>query len=211
MSDPEFVELLPKREDTRQRKLISNSGVTTHGEREQRTVTITGEALENLAYEAFKEVNFFLRPDHLAQLRTIFDDEEASSNDRVVALDLLKNANIASGGVLPMCQDTGTALVYARRGHRISSDGKDQEHLSRGIARAYNELNLRFSQLAPLTTWEEVNTGTNLPAEIEISFCEGDSYEFLFMAKGGGSANKSFLFQETRSILEEERMLEFLR
>lgn len=211
MSDPEFVELLPKREDTRQRKLISNCGVTTHGEREQRTVTITGEALENLAYEAFKEVNFFLRPDHLAQLRTIFDDEDASSNDRVVALDLLKNANIASGGVLPMCQDTGTALVYARRGHRISSDGKDQEHLSRGIARAYNELNLRYSQLAPLTTWEEVNTGTNLPAEIEISFCEGGSYEFLFMAKGGGSANKSFLFQETRSILEEERMLEFLR
>lgn len=211
MSDPEFVELLPKVEDTRQRKLISSSGVTEQGELEQRTVTITGAALENLAYEAFREVNFFLRSDHLAQLRTIFDDVEASSNDRVVALDLLKNANIASGGVLPMCQDTGTALVYARRGHKISSDGKDQEHLSRGIARAYRELNLRYSQLAPLTTWEEVNTGTNLPAEIEISFCEGDSYEFLFMAKGGGSANKSFLFQETRSILEEDRMLEFLR
>jgi fumarate hydratase class I len=211
VSEPEFVEILPKAEDIRQRRLISNDGVTAFVAGEQRMVTITAEALENLAYEAFKEVNFFLRSDHLAQLRTIFDDEEASSNDRVVALDLLKNANIASGGVLPMCQDTGTALVYARRGHRISTDGKDQEYLSRGIARAYRELNLRYSQLAPLTTWEEVNTGTNLPAEIDISFCEGDSYEFLFMAKGGGSANKSFLFQETRAILEEDRMLEFLR
>lgn len=211
VSEPEFVELLPKSQDTRQCKLISSDGVTATEDGQQRVVTITGEALENLAYEAFKEVNFFLRSDHLAQLRAILDDEEASSNDRIVALDLLKNANIASGGILPMCQDTGTALVYARRGHRISSDGKDQEHLSRGIAKAYHELNLRYSQLAPLTTWEEVNTGTNLPAEIDINLCEGDSYEFLFMAKGGGSANKSFLFQETRAILEEERMLEFLR
>lgn len=211
VSEPEFVELLPKSDDTRQRRFVSSDGVTARDAGQQRVVTITGEALENLAYEAFKEVNFFLRSDHLAQLREIFDDEDASSNDRVVALDLLKNANIASGAVLPMCQDTGTALVYARRGHRISSDGKDQEHLSRGIAKAYHELNLRYSQLAPLTTWEEVNTGTNLPAEIDITFCEGDTYEFLFMAKGGGSANKSFLFQETRAILQEERMLEFLR
>src|SRR5690606_32229679 len=150
----------------------------------------------------------------LAQLRAILDDPEASPNDKFVALDLLRNANVAAGGVLPMCQDTGTAIVMGLRGRHVLTDGTDEEAISRGVYEAYTKLNLRYSQLAPLTMWEERNTGTNLPAQIEIyaedPHGQPDVYKFLFMAKGGGSANKSFLFQETKALLNPTRLMQFL-
>ncbi|MBB0231435.1 fumarate hydratase [Streptomyces calidiresistens] len=156
------------------------------------------------------DIAHYLRPDHLAQLRRILDDPEASPNDRFVALDLLKNANISAAGVLPMCQDTGTAIVMGKRGQNVLTEGRDAEALSRGVYDAYTKLNLRYSQLAPLTMWEERNTGTNLPAQIELYAADGASYDFLFMAKGGGSANKSFLYQETKAVLNERSMMRFL-
>src|SRR6185436_3855907 len=164
--------------------------------------------------EAMHDIAHYLRPAHLAQLRRIVDDPDSSGNDRFVALDLLKNANIAAAGVLPMCQDTGTAIVMGKKGERVLTGGDDGEAISRGVYDAYTTLNLRYSQLAPLTMWEEKNTGTNLPAQIEIYSTPQTSgnpeYKFLFMAKGGGSANKSFLFQETKAVLNPKRMLEFL-
>ena len=211
MSDSSYFELLPREKAPFPHRTLTTDGVSVVGSGDDSLLKVDGSALEALAYEAFKEVNYFLRPTHLAQLRHIVDDPESSGNDRYVALDLLKNANVSSGGVLPMCQDTGTALVHAKRGHRIVTDGHDKEYIWNGIARAYRDLNLRYSQMAAVTTWNEVNTKTNLPAEIDIQFAEGDTYEFLFMAKGGGSANKSFLYQETKAILDETRMLEFLR
>lgn len=168
------------------------------------------EALRLLAETAIRDIQHLLRPAHLAQLRKILDDPEASPNDRFVALDLLKNAGIASGGVLPMCQDTGTAIVVAKRGQHVLTDGEDGRHLSHGVYDAYTRLNLRYSQLAPLTMWEEKNTGSNLPAQIEMYAEPGDEYKFLFMAKGGGSANKSFLYQETKAVLNPKRMMTFL-
>jgi fumarate hydratase class I len=173
-------------------------------------VTIAGSEIENLTRLAFREISHFLRTDHLESLSAILDDREASVNDRAVAIDLLKNAAIASGGVLPMCQDTGTAIVYARRGHNVVTDGRDYQYIEDGIRRSFTEDNLRYSQLAPLTTWTEVNTQSNLPAEIEISFSQGSHYEFLFIAKGGGSANKTFLYQETKELLRESVFLEFV-
>src|SRR6476469_834310 len=161
-----------------------------------------------------RDIAHLLRPGHLAQLRRILDDPDASPNDRFVALDLLKNANIAAGGVLPMCQDTGTAIIAGKRGRHVLTDGRDEAHLSRGVYDAYTTLNLRYSQLAPLTMWDEKNTGSNLPAQIELYATdphgEPAAYEFLFMAKGGGSANKSFLYQETKAVLNEKRLLTFL-
>ena len=156
------------------------------------------------------DIAHLLRPAHLRQLRSILDDPEASPNDRYVARDLLKNACIAAGGVLPMCQDTGTAIVMGKRGQHVLTDGRDEEHISRGIYDAYTTLNLRYSQLAPLTMWDERNTGSNLPAQVEIYATGGDEYKFLFMAKGGGSANKSFLYQETKAVLNPARMAAFL-
>lgn len=211
MSSSGYFDLLPRQDSTFPNRLLTKDGVKKVSTSTGDVVEVSPEALEALAYEAYKEVNYFLRPSHLAQLRHIVDDPESSGNDRYVALDLLKNANVASGGVLPMCQDTGTALVSAKRGHRIMTDGNDREYIWNGIARAYHDLNLRYSQMAATSLWDEVNTKTNLPAEIDISLGKGDSYEFLFMAKGGGSANKSFLYQETKAILDEARMLEFLR
>jgi fumarate hydratase class I len=211
MDNFRFTELLPRGPHQAKMRKLSSDGVHVSGDGLDATLDIEPGVLEKLAYEAYKEINFFLRPDHLSQLRRILDDPEASANDKYVALDLLKNANVASGGVLPMCQDTGTAIVYAKRGHRVLTDGTDAEQLSRGIFGAYHDLNLRYSQLSPKTLWEEANTGSNLPAEIDISLGQGPSYELLFMAKGGGSANKSFLYQETKSILDEDRMLSFLR
>jgi fumarate hydratase class I len=211
MDNFRFTELLPRAPHQAKMRKLSSDGVHVSGEGPGAILEIDPGVLEALAYEAYKEINFFLRPDHLSQLRRILDDPEASANDKYVALDLLKNANVASGGVLPMCQDTGTAIVYAKRGHRVLTDGADAEQLSRGIFGAYRDLNLRYSQLSPKTLWEEANTGSNLPAEIDISLGQGPSYELLFMAKGGGSANKSFLYQETKSILDEDRMLSFLR
>jgi fumarate hydratase class I len=166
-------------------------------------------ALSVLAKEAFFDISHLLRPGHLAQLRSIFDDKDASDNDRFVAFELLKNANIAAGGVLPMCQDTGTAIVMAKRGHLVLTDGDDEARLAEGIQRTYAEDNLRYSQMAPLDMYEEVNTGTNLPAQIDLVASEGDEYEFLFIAKGGGSANKTYLYQETKALLNPRSLLKF--
>ncbi len=176
---------------------------------------IAPEALSELAFQAFRDVSHLLRPGHLAQLRAILDDPEASPNDRFVALDLLKNANIAAGGVLPMCQDTGTALVFGKKGQRVWVDGNEEEAIAWGVHRTYTETNLRYSQMAPLSMFEEVNTGNNLPVQFNIMAAPGDDghadeFHLMFVAKGGGSANKSFLFQETRAILSPERLLTFL-
>ncbi|NBX22690.1 MAG: fumarate hydratase, partial [Microbacteriaceae bacterium] len=209
--DVTYVDILPRTKPNYAKTLVTTEGVEHTGSGDKAVLEVDGSALEKLAYEAYREVNYFLRSEHLAQLRKILDDPEASGNDRYVALDLLKNANIAAGRVLPMCQDTGTALVHAKRGHRVMTDGQDAAHISKGIYRAYHDLNLRYSQLAPTTMWKEANTKSNLPAEIDIQLAKGDTYEFLFMAKGGGSANKSFLYQETTAMLDEQRLLDFLR
>ncbi len=173
-------------------------------------LTVAPETLTDLAEVAFKEISHYLRTDHLASLRAIIDDPEASDNDVFVALDLLQNAAVSAGEILPMCQDTGTAIVSAKRGPNVLTDGDDARHLSRGIGRAYEELNLRYSQLAPTSLFDETNTGTNLPAQIEVGLSPADDYDLLFMAKGGGSANKSFLYQETKAVLNESAMLDFL-
>jgi fumarate hydratase class I len=175
---------------------------------------VRSEALSELAFQAFRDVSHLLRPGHLRQLRAILDDPEASPNDRFVALDLLKNANIAAGGVLPMCQDTGTAIVFGKKGQRVWVDGDEEEALAWGVHRTYTETNLRYSQMAPLTMFEEVNTGNNLPVQFDIMAAPGedhaDEFHLMFVAKGGGSANKTFMFQETRAILSPERLLKFL-
>jgi fumarate hydratase class I len=168
------------------------------------------QGIELLAKEAMRDIAHLLRPGHLAQLRAILDDPEASANDRFVALELLKNANIAAGFVLPGCQDTGTAIVMGKRGQRVLTDEEDEAALGRGIRAAYREGNLRYSQVAPITMYEERNTGDNLPAQIDIFATAGDEYHFLFMAKGGGSANKSLLFQETKALLNPKSLLSFL-
>jgi fumarate hydratase class I len=173
-------------------------------------VRVEPDALRALTRQAFRDISHLLRPGHLQQLRAILDDSDASANDRFVATDLLKNACIAAGGVLPMCQDTGTAIVMGKKGERVLTGGSDEEAISAGVFDAYTQLNLRYSQMAPLSTWEEVNTGTNLPAQIDVSSVAGDRYELLFMAKGGGSANKSLLFQETKALLTPERLMPWL-
>ncbi|MCD0447891.1 fumarate hydratase [Actinocorallia sp. API 0066] len=209
----EFVhtELLPLGKDTEtEYRLLTTEGVSTIEAAGRTFLQVEPEALRLLAETAIRDIQHLLRPAHLAQLRKILDDPEASPNDRFVALDLLKNAGIASGGVLPMCQDTGTAIVVAKRGQHVLTDGEDGRHLSHGVYDAYTRLNLRYSQLAPLTMWEEKNTGSNLPAQIEMYAEPGDEYKFLFMAKGGGSANKSFLYQETKAVLNPKRMMTFL-
>ncbi len=180
----------------------------------QSVLRVAPEALSELAFQAYHEVSHLLRPGHLRQLRAILDDPEASANDRFVALDLLKNANIAAGGVLPMCQDTGTAIVFGKKGQRVWIDGDEEEALAWGVHRTYTETNLRYSQMAALSMFEEVNTGNNLPVQFDIMAAPGehhaDEFHLMFVAKGGGSANKSFLFQETRAILTPEKLLGFL-
>jgi fumarate hydratase class I len=210
-SDDLYTEILPLRPSSPKMRKISSEGVSVAGQGVDAFLKVEPSAIRHLANQAIKDVSHFLRPAHLAQLQRILKDPEASPNDRYVALDLLKNANVSAGGVLPMCQDTGTAIVSAKRGHRVLTDGEDAKYLSHGIFDAYQQLNLRYSQMSPVNMWEEVNTQTNLPAQIEISMGKGLEYEFLFMAKGGGSANKSFLYQETKAILEEDRMLAFLK
>ena len=209
---PEFSysDLLPTGPDDTPYRLLTQDGVSTVEAAGRTFLQVEPEALQLLARTAMRDISHLLRPAHLAQLRRILDDPEASPNDRFVALDLLKNANIAAGGVLPMCQDTGTAIVMGKRGQAVLTDGHDEEHLSRGIYDAYTELNLRYSQLAPLTMWDEQNTGNNLPAQIELYASAKDHYEFLFMAKGGGSANKSYLYQETKAVLNPSSMMRFL-
>ncbi|WP_421111318.1 fumarate hydratase [Streptomyces sp. NEAU-S77] len=205
-----YSDLLPLGEDTTPYRLVTSEGVSTFEADGRTFLKVEPEALRKLAAEAMHDISHYLRPDHLAQLRRILDDPEASPNDRFVALDLLKNANIAAAGVLPMCQDTGTAIVMGKRGQNVLTEGGDEEALSRGVYDAYTKLNLRYSQMAPLTMWEEKNTGSNLPAQIELYATDGGAYKFLFMAKGGGSANKSFLYQETKAVLNEASMMKFL-
>src|SRR3954464_13599568 len=212
-----YSDLLPLGQDTTSYRLVTSEGVRTFEADGRTFLKVEPEALRTLAAEAIHDISHYLRPDHLAQLRRILDDPEASPNDRFVALDLLKNANISAGGVLPMCQDTGTAIVMGKRGSQVlSSPGStpDEEAISRGVFDAYTRLNLRYSQLAPMTMWDEKNTGSNLPAQIEIYADTKPGhetrYEFLFMAKGGGSANKSFLYQETKAVLNPASMLRFL-
>jgi fumarate hydratase class I len=212
---PEFVyaPLLPLGEDKTEYRLLTTEGVeVVEGPGGRPFLTVAPEALTLLTDTAMHDIAHYLRPAHLTQLRSILDDPAASPNDRFVALDLLRNANIAAGGVLPMCQDTGTAIVMGKRGRYVLTDGTDEEAIARGVFDAYTRLNLRYSQLAPLTMWDEKNTGSNLPAQIEIYAGDAhpDSYEFLFMAKGGGSANKSYLYQETRALLNPTRMMQFL-
>jgi fumarate hydratase, class I len=213
---PEFAfsELLPLGADPTPYRLLTTDGVRVTEAGGRRFLEVDPEALRLLADTAMHDIAHLLRPGHLRQLARILEDPEASPNDRFVALDLLKNANIAAGGVLPMCQDTGTAIVMGKRGRHVLTDGRDEEYLSRGVYDAYTRLNLRYSQLAPLTMWDEKNTGSNLPAQVELYATDPhghpDAYELLFMAKGGGSANKSFLFQETKAVLNEKRMLAFL-
>ncbi|GAA0942196.1 fumarate hydratase [Nonomuraea longicatena] len=209
---PEFVytDLLPLGPDETEYRLITTEGVRKVEAAGRTFLEVDPEALRLLTETAIHDISHYLRASHLAQLRKIVDDPESSGNDRFVALDLLKNASISAGGVLPMCQDTGTAIVMGKRGRHVLTDGRDAEHISRGVYDAYTRLNLRYSQMAPLSMWEEKNTGSNLPAQIEL-YAEGDdSYKLLFMAKGGGSANKSFLYQETKAVLNEKRMLAFL-
>ena len=216
MSEAEFrySDLLPTGKDDTPYRLVTTEGVSTVDVDGQTFLKVSPEAIQRLTAEAMHDIAHYLRPAHLAQLRKIIDDPEASGNDRFVATDLLKNVNISAGGVLPMCQDTGTAIVMGNKSEGVLTGIDDGEAISRGVHEAYTKLNLRYSQLAPLTTYDEKNTGTNLPAQIEIYSTPQTSgkpeYKFLFMAKGGGSANKSFLFQETKAILNPKRMLSFL-
>ena len=209
---PEFsyADLLPLGQDVTSYRRLTSDGVTARSSFGRNFLEIEPQVLTLFTSAAMHDIAHLLRPAHLRQLRSILDDPEASANDRFVALDLLKNANIAAAGVLPMCQDTGTAIVMGKRGQQVLTGGGDEEALSRGIYDAYTKLNLRYSQMAPLNMWEEKNTGTNLPAQIELYATDGDAYKFLFMAKGGGSANKSFLFQETKAVLNEASMMKFL-
>ncbi|MGW8811801.1 fumarate hydratase [Gordonia terrae] len=215
-SAPEFLysDLLPTGADETPYRLITTDGVSTFSAGGRTFLQVDPEAIRRLTAEAMHDISHYLRPAHLAQLRKIIDDPEASGNDRFVALDLLKNVNISAGGVLPMCQDTGTAIVMGKKSEGVLTGTDDAEAISRGVYDAYTQLNLRYSQLAPLTTYEEKNTGSNLPAQVEIYATEqgpkGPEYKFLFMAKGGGSANKSFLFQETKAILNPTSILTFL-
>jgi len=209
---PEFsyTDLLPTGQDATEYRLLTADGVTVRQALGRDFLEVEPEALTQLTAAAMHDIAHLLRPGHLRQLRSILDDPEASGNDKFVARDLLQNACIAAGGILPMCQDTGTAIVMGKRGQQVLTDGRDEEHIARGVYDAYTKLNLRYSQLAPLTMWEERNTGSNLPAQIEIYATGGGEYKFLFMAKGGGSANKSYLYQETKAVLNPARMATFL-
>src|SRR6476646_8350784 len=210
MSDGAFHELFPLGEDATAYRKLTGDHVSLGSFDGERIVKVAPDALTLLARQAFVDCQHLLRPGHLAQLRAILDNPEASANDRFVAFDLLKNANIAAGKVLPMCQDTGTAIVMGKKGQRVWTRGGDAAALAAGIRRTYTETNLRYSQVAPLSMYEEVNTGDNLPAQIEIYAEEGDEYKFLFIAKGGGSANKTFLFQQTPAVLNEKALLKFV-
>ncbi len=210
-----YEDMLPIGADETPYRLVTKEGIeTVEGPDGRQFLKIAPEVFEQLAEVAMHDIAHYLRPAHLAQLRKIMDDPEASDNDKFVALDLLKNANIAAGGILPMCQDTGTAIVMGKRGQHVLTEGTDEKPLSKGIYDAYTKLNLRYSQNAPITMWEEKNTGSNLPAQIELyaDTAPGheNQYKFLFMAKGGGSANKSYLFQETKAVLNENAMMAFL-
>ncbi len=205
--------LFPLGKDETSYKKVSSEGVKVEKVLGKDMLVVSREALKALSEAAFGEINHYLRPGHLKQLRNILDDKEASDNDKFVAFDFLKNANIAAGGVLPMCQDTGTAIVMGKKSEGVLTGADDGEAISRGVYDAYTKLNLRYSQLAPLTTYEEKNTGSNLPAQIDLYSTPSHGvpeYKFLFMAKGGGSANKTFLYQQTPAVLRGENLVKFL-
>ncbi len=211
MGDFQFSEILPlDHHDTTPWRKLGDGGVSTVEAAGHTFLRVDPEALTLLTHEAMRDIAHLLRPGHLQQLRNILDDGEASSNDRFVALELLKNASIAAGGVLPGCQDTGTAIVMGKKGQYVLTRGRDEEAIARGIYDTYQTSNLRYSQLAPIDTYKEQNTGSNLPAQIELYATDGDEYRFLFMAKGGGSANKSLLFQETKALLNPDSLTAFL-
>jgi fumarate hydratase class I len=214
MAEFQYTELLPLGEDKTTYRKISDSGFKIEKLGNKEFLVIEPETIKKLTFEAMHDSQHYLRTSHLKQLRKILDDKEASNNDKFVALDLLKNANISSGGVLPMCQDTGTVIITGKRGSNVITNSYDEEVIAEGVFNAYQQLNLRYSQLAPLSMWEEKNTGTNLPAQIEIYADTKPGHEleysFMFMAKGGGSANKSLMYQETKALLNPEKLDEFL-
>ena len=214
MADFAYTDLLPTSDLGIPYRLLTCEGVEVVEAAGRRFLMVDPKVLTMVTEAAIADIQHLLRPGHLAQLRAILDDPEASGNDKFVALDLLKNANVSAGGVLPMCQDTGTAIISAKRGTRVLTDARDEEFIARGVFNAYERLNLRYSQVAPLTMWEEKNTGTNLPAQIEVYSDTKPGheleYELFFMAKGGGSANKSFLFQETKALLNPTSLKNFL-
>jgi fumarate hydratase, class I len=214
MAESEFTyeDLLPIGPDTTEYRKLPGDGISTFTADGKEFLKVAPEAIANLTEVAIHDISHYLRGAHLQQLQNILTDPESSPNDRFVALDLLKNANIAAGGILPMCQDTGTAIVMGKKGQQVLTTEKDEISISKGVYSAYTKLNLRYSQLAPVTTWDEKNTGNNLPAQVEIysDFDHADEYNFLFIAKGGGSANKSFLYQETKAVLNPERFINWL-
>ena len=211
MTDFKYEKLFQYGKDTTKYIKLDYKQIQTYDINGKNFIKVTKDILENLAKEAFYQISHFLREDHLKQISSIFEDSEASDNDKYVALTLLKNANVAAGGILPMCQDTGTAIVLAKKGSSIWTDFDDEEYLSKGIWRSFKENNLRYSQLAPLTMFEEVNTKTNLPAQIDIMSTESNEYNFLFIAKGGGSANKTFFYQATPSVIRTKKILDYLQ
>jgi len=210
--DFSYSDLLPIGADTTKYRLISKEGVSVIKLGDKEFLQVEPAALTLLTETAIHDISHYLRSEHLEQLAKILKDPEASANDRFVALDLLKNANIAAGGILPMCQDTGTALIMGKKGQHVLTTSKDEVALSQGVYDAFTKLNLRYSQMAPVTTWEEKNTGNNLPAQIEIyaDSDHQDEYNFMFIAKGGGSANKSFLYQETKAVLNPTSFMTWL-
>ncbi|MDH5748744.1 MAG: fumarate hydratase [Rhodospirillales bacterium] len=203
-------EMFPLGEDRTPYRLLTTDYVGTAHFEGRQILKVDPAALTLLAAEAFRDTSHLLRPGHLEQLRAILDDPEASGNDKFVALDLLKNANISAGGILPMCQDTGTALIMAKKGQQVWTGGEDEAALAEGVLKTYAESNLRYSQVAPLDMFNEADTGNNLPAQIEIYADDGDAYKFLFIAKGGGSANKAFLYQQTKALLNPDSLMKFL-
>ena len=211
MPTPPFVyqDHLPLGPDDTVYRQLSSDGISTTTFEGKSILKVAPAVLTYLAREAFHDTNFFLRPKHLAQVAAILTDPEASANDRYVALTLLKNAEIAARGILPMCQDTGTCSIFAKKGQQVWTDSNDAAQLARGVYECYTAENLRYSQVAPLDMFKEVNTGTNLPAQIDLVATEGDKYEFLFVAKGGGSANKLYLFQETKALLNPKNLEKF--
>jgi len=210
MSDFDFHEMFPLGEDTTPYRQITSDHVSTATFEGQEILKVDPMALTLLTAEAMRDIAHLLRPGHLKQLAQILDDPEASDNDRFVAIDLLKNANIAAGGVLPMCQDTGTAIVIGKKGQNVWTGVDDEAAIAEGVLRTYADSNLRYSQLAPLDMYTEMNTGNNLPAQIDLYATAGSAYKFLFMAKGGGSANKTFLYQQTKALLNADTLMTFL-
>ena len=211
MTDFKYEKLFQYGKDTTEYIKLDTNPIQSYEINGKKFVNVTKDILENLTKEAFYQISHFLRKDHLKQISSIFKDDEASNNDKYVALTLLKNANVAAGGILPMCQDTGTAIVVGKKGSTIWTDFDDEEYISKGIWKAFKENNLRYSQLAPLTMFEEVNTKTNLPAQIDIISTGSNEYSFLFVAKGGGSANKTFFYQATPSVIRTKKILDYLQ